>query len=111
MDKVLKELALLGKAVKQVRMQPITKKKVIQELVSNGVAGLIALLTTLLLKQFFVVKSIKNLWGIAAKRDKYQVSQESFEWLNWVLVFLVGLVVFTIVEQVMEKYFEERQKQ
>lgn len=111
MDKILKELTLLSKACKQVRIQPITKKKVIQELVSNGVAGLIALLTTSILKHFFVVRSVKNLWGIAAKKDKYKISAESFEWLNWILVFLVGLVVFTIVEQIMEKYFEEREKQ
>ncbi len=110
MDKVLRELALLGKACKQVRVQPITKKKVIQELVSNGIAGLIALITASVLKQFFLVKSVKNLWGIAGGKSRYKVSQTSFDWMNTILVFVVGLVVFTIVEQVMEKYFEEREK-
>lgn len=88
----------------------ITRKKILLEMVANGVAGLCALLVYYVLRQFIVVKSLRNLWGLAARKDKMLVSKDTFEWISTILIFIVALYVFTYVEDLLEKYSDERLK-
>lgn len=103
------ELESLVKGIQQTKLRKITKKKVISELVSNGVAAIIALLSTKIVGYFFIVPSVKNIFAFEERRSKIKVDSETFSFLSWVLIFSIGLVVFTIVEQVMENYLKERE--
>lgn len=88
----------------------LSKRAVLMEIIANGVAGLCALIVYMILQQFFVVKSVKNLWGLAARKDKMLISKDAFEWTSGILVFVIALFVFTYVENLIEKYLEERSK-
>jgi DNA mismatch repair protein MutS len=44
------------------------------------------------------------------KKDKMLLSKDSFEWISGVLIFIVALFVFTHVEELVEKYLEERER-
>lgn len=108
-ERLLFEAKSLLKGIQQTKFRKITKKKIISELVTNGVAAIIALLSTKLLSLFFIVPSIKNIFAFQERRSKIKVDSETFSILSWVLVFTIGLIVFTIVEQVMENYLKERE--
>ena len=105
-----RELASFFSALRQTPFPRITKTKVALELIANGVAGICAIIVYSILQKFFVVKSIKNLWGLAAKKNKTLVSKDTFEWMSGILVFIIALFVFTYVESLIEKYLEEREK-
>ena len=99
------------KALKGTSFPRITSKKVTLEMIANGVAALCAMLVYSVLQKFIVVKSIRNLWGIAAKKDKMLVSKDTFEWISGVMIFVIAIFVFTYVEELVEKYLAEREKQ
>lgn len=103
------ELESFLEAVKKTSLPVIKRKKVVMELIANGVAGLCAVIVYSLLQRYFVVKSIRNLWGLAARKDKMLVSKDTFEWMSTVVVFVVALFVFTYVEDLIEKYLEIRE--
>jgi hypothetical protein len=98
------------KALKKTQFPRLTRKKVVLEMIANGVAALCAILVYSILRRFFVVKSVRNLWGLAAKKDKMLVSKDSFEWMSSVLIFIVALFVFTYVEDLIERYLKEREE-
>ena len=79
-------------------------------MVANAVAALCAIIVYTILQKFVVVKSVRNLWGLAAKRNRMLVSKDTFEWISGILAFVIALFVFTYVEELIEKYLEERQK-
>lgn len=90
--------------IKTIYQAPKFRKKVTYELMSNGVAWACALLTSQLLKSFLFVPKIENGFGIFNNHRKMKVSSTTFDILSWVIVFIVGLIVFTIVEHYAEKY-------
>jgi len=102
------ELESFQQALKKTSLPIIKKKKVVMELIANGVAGICAVIVYSLLQRFFVVKSIRNLWGLAAKKDKMLISKDTFEWMSTAVVFVVALFVFTYVEDLIENYLEIR---
>jgi hypothetical protein len=105
------EIASFFNALKKTSFPIITRKKVALEMLANGVAALCAILVYTILKKFFVVKSFRNLWGLAAKKKgKMLVDKDTFEWMSGVLIFIIALFVFTYVEELVEKYLEEREK-
>ncbi len=104
------EISSFLKAFRGTSFPKISSKKVALEMLANGVAALCAILVYTILQKFIVVKSFKNLWGIAAKKDKMLMSKDSFEWISGVLIFVIALFVFTYVEELVEKYLEEREK-
>lgn len=99
------------KAIKGTSFPKITSKKVLLEMIANGVAALCAFMVYSVLQRFIVVKSVRNLWGIAAKKDKMLVTKDTFEWISGVLVFVIAIFVFTYVEELVEKYLAERESQ
>ncbi len=108
---IQKEIRILTTSIKNTKFRKITWSQITKELIINGVSAIIAILVSSLLNRFFVVRSVKNLWGFAAKKDKMLVSKNSYEWLSYIVMFIVGLLVFSFVEQIMENYMNEREKQ
>ncbi|HTF81184.1 MAG TPA: hypothetical protein VL947_05650 [Cytophagales bacterium] len=106
-----RELRAFKRAITGSKFQGITWGQVGKELFINGVSALITLVVSQVLGKFFAVRSFRNLWGLAArKRDKVLINKDTYEWLNIVLIFIIGLFVFSIIEQVLHRYFEEREK-
>ena len=76
----------------------------------NGVSYAIALLVSSFLHHFISVRNVRNLWGVANKDKNLMINKDTWEWLNYIIVFAVGLVVFTVVENFMEAYYKEKEK-
>ena len=73
---------------------------------------LIAIFVASFLSNIFVAKSAKNLWGLGSQKVK--VSKDSMAIMETIIIFAVGLIVFTLVEQVMDNYFrlkDEKEKE
>jgi hypothetical protein len=54
--------------------------------------------------KFFETKSLRNLWGLAAK--KTVVSKETLGWLEWSISLVIGFIVFEIVNKVLKQYLQ-----
>lgn len=92
-----------------------TKQRLIQDLIANAISYGIAILVSGILHKFFAVKSFRNLWGIMGKKKgKIMINSDTYAWIDWTLTFIIGLVVFTIMEHVMqyviEWYKDQKQK-
>jgi hypothetical protein len=103
------------KKIRELSQSPTFRKKITYELMSNGVAWACALLTSQLLKSFLFVPKIENGFGVFNNHQRVKVSSTTFEILSWVIVFVVGLIVFTVVEHYAEKhlfknYFKEKEE-
>jgi len=106
------EVQLIIKSTVGVKWKKISGQQIKRELISNAVSMIIAVFVASLLSNFFVAKSAKNLWGLGSQKVK--VSKDSMELMETVIIFVVGLIVFTMVEQVMDNYFhlkDEREKE
>ncbi|GAL85213.1 hypothetical protein MYP_2442 [Sporocytophaga myxococcoides] len=53
---------------------------------------------------FFETKSLKNLWGLKAK--KTIISKSAFAELEWIVSILIGFIVFEIFEKVLKEKFQ-----
>ncbi len=117
------EINSLKKAFKETRLGKITKEDIIKEFVTNGVAGFISILITSVVHTFFIPNDWKNLENakeLIKHKFRTKIKHEddniivldntTYMILNWTIIFIVGLVVFTIVENFMEKYMEIRKK-
>lgn len=100
----------MRRAFKKVRMEPISKEKIINEIVTNGVAWILSAIVSVLLHRFFVTPSWRNLGGLIKPKNKIMVDKETFGFINWLIIFIVGLFVFTVVERLMEEYLSERKR-
>jgi hypothetical protein len=99
------------RSLKKTPFPRINRKQVVMEMIANGVAAICAFIVYKVLQNFIVVKSIKNLWGIANKRDKMMVSKTTFETISSIFIFIIVLFVFTYVEELIENYLKEREIQ
>ncbi len=80
-------------------------------MVANGVAALCAFIVYKTVQHFVVVKSIKNLWGLTAKKQsKMIVSKDTFETISGVFIFIIAIFVFTYVESLIENYLKDREE-
>ncbi len=108
------KLIIMIEKIKALSKDPKFKKKVVYELMSNAVAWGCALLVSHILKGFLLVPKLENGFGLFNRHHKVKVSSTTFEFLSWGIVFVVGLVVFTVVEYYTEKhlfkdYFKEKE--
>lgn len=115
MEFLQRELGFLLQGVKKSKFKKLTKEKVIFELLTNGVAALIAYLIYSLLKSIFHVQSKGSLWwkkNISHKESLMDIDKSTFEWIqDWIatpIIFIICLLVFSFVEQVMENYLNAR---
>ena len=98
------------KSLQKTSFPKISSKKVVMEMVGNAVAALCAFIVYKILQNFIVVKSVKNLWGLANKKDKMMVSKEAFETISSIFIFVIAMFVFTYVEELIENYLKEREE-
>ena len=105
------EIKSLLNSLQRTPFPRVNKKKVLLEMVANGVAALCAFIVYKTVQHFVVVKSIKNLWGLTAKKQsKMIVSKDTFETISGVFIFIIAIFVFTYVESLIENYLKDREE-
>ncbi|HEX5170018.1 MAG TPA: hypothetical protein VFW11_12660 [Cyclobacteriaceae bacterium] len=72
------------------------------EVAGNFVGFLIGASAAGLLSRFFETRSIRNLWGLAAKRTV--VDKNTFTVLEWIISIVIGFVVFEIFTKVIAEW-------
>lgn len=65
--------------------------------VGNFLGFVVGMASTRLVSHFFTTRSIRNLWGIAAK--KTVVDKQTFNALEWLLSIIIGFIVFEIISK------------
>jgi hypothetical protein len=89
-------------------MKNISVKAVLKylynQLTGNFAGFLIGVSATGLVSHFFETRSIKNLWGLTAK--KTIVNKETFHQLEWIISIVFGFIVFEIVTKVIKERLE-----
>jgi hypothetical protein len=78
-----------------------------QEVVANVVAWTAALVSSQLITNYFTVKNWKNGWGLLGKKDKTVVSQEAFEAIDWIVAYLIGLMMLLTVNYLMNQLYRK----
>ena len=71
------------------------------QLTGNFAGFLIGISATSLVSQFFETRSLKNLWGLGAK--KTVVDRETFNNLEWIISIVIGFVAFEIMTKVVKE--------
>jgi hypothetical protein len=61
--------------------------------------------STRLVSHFFTTRSIRNLWGITAR--KTVVDKQTFSAMEWAISIVIGFVVFELVSKWMKKKLDE----
>jgi hypothetical protein len=83
----------------------ITSQKFLQYVYSNYTGNFIGfaigMASTRLVKHFFTTRSIKNLWGITAK--KTVVDKQTFSAMEWMISIIIGFLVFEIISKWVQK--------
>ena len=69
--------------------------------IGNFLGFVIGMLSTRLVAQFFTTKSIKNLWGLTAK--KTVVDRDTLHAFEWMISIVVGFIVFEIISVWIQK--------
>lgn len=86
-------------------MKNLNKKTVLtylyDQMTGNFMGFVIGVSATGLVSRFFETRSIKNLWGLSAK--KTVVDKETFSNLEWVVSIVIGFVVFEIFIKVIKE--------
>jgi hypothetical protein len=67
----------------------------------NFIGFAIGMASTRLVSHFFTTKSIKNLWGLTAK--KTVVDKQTFSGLEWMISIVIGFLVFEIISKWVKK--------
>jgi len=91
-------------------MQKITFKTILKylydQLTGNFIGFLIGSSATGLVSHFFETRSLKNLWGLTAK--KTIVDKATFQNLEWIISIVIGFIVFEIVTKVIKARLEKK---
>ena len=75
------------------------------EVLGNFAGFLIGMSATGLVSRFFETRSIKNLWGLAAK--KTVVDKSTFTAFEWIISIVVGFIVFEIITKIVVERVRE----
>ena len=67
----------------------------------NFIGFAIGMASTRLVKHFYTTRSIKNLWGITAKRTV--VDKQTFSFMEWAISIIIGFLVFEIISKWVKK--------
>jgi hypothetical protein len=76
------------------------------QLTGSFMGFLLGMAATRLVSRFFVTKSIRNLWGLTAK--KTVVDRQTYHALEWIISIVIGFIVFEIVTKVIKKKIDEK---
>lgn len=67
----------------------------------NFIGFAIGMASTRLVAHFFTTRSIKNLWGLTAKRTV--VDKQTFSLMEWAISIIIGFIVFEIISKWVKK--------
>jgi len=67
----------------------------------NFIGFAIGMASTRVVAHFFTTRSIKNLWGITAK--KTVVDHQTFNFMEWATSIIIGFLVFEIISKWVKK--------
>lgn len=73
--------------------------------ISNFIGFIIGMAATRLVSHFFVTRSIKNLWGLAAR--KTVIDKSTFNNLELFISVVIGFIVFEVFSRWMKQKIEE----
>lgn len=73
--------------------------------VGNFLGFVVGLASTRLVAHFYTTRSIRNLWGLTAK--KTVVDKSTFSAMQWGISILIGFIVFEIVSKWLQKKLDE----
>lgn len=90
-------------------MKNIDSKSFFKYLYNNFIANFIGfaigIAATRLVSNFFVTRSIKNLWGLAAR--KTVIDKKTFSNLELLISVIIGFIVFEVISKWINKKMEE----
>ncbi len=90
-------------------MKSAFSRKFIEYLYSNFTGNflgfVIGMASTRLVSHFFTTRSIKNLWGLTAR--KTVVDRQTFNALEWMISIVIGFIVFEIISKWVKKKVDE----
>lgn len=75
------------------------------QLTGNFAGFLIGISATGLVSQFFETRSLKNLWGLGAK--KTVVDKDTFSNLEWIISIVIGFIAFEIMTKVVKEKIDK----
>ncbi|MBO9204137.1 MULTISPECIES: hypothetical protein [Niastella] len=76
-------------------------KYVYSNYTGNFIGFAIGMASTRLVAHFFTTRSIKNLWGLTAK--KTVVDKQTFSFMEWMISIVIGFLVFEIISKWVQK--------
>lgn len=86
-----------------------TGKKFIEYLYSNFTGNflgfIIGMASARLVSHFFTTRSIKNFWGLTAR--KTVVDKQTFSAMEWAISIIIGFIVFEIISKWVKKKTDE----
>lgn len=90
-------------------MKTSIQRKFLEYLYSNFIGNFlgfaIGMASTRLVSHFFTTRSIKNLWGITAR--KTVVDKQTFHAMEWAISIMIGFIVFEIISKWVKKKMDE----
>jgi hypothetical protein len=90
-------------------MKTSVQRKFIEYLYSNFVGNFlgfaIGMASTRLVSHFFTTRSIKNLWGLTAR--KTVVDKQTFTAMEWMISIAIGFLVFEIISKWIKRKMDE----
>ena len=90
-------------------MKSNTGQKFMQYVYSNYTGNFIGfaigMASTRLVAHFFTTRSIKNLWGLTAK--KAVVDHQTFSFMEWAISIIIGFLVFEIISKHLRKRLDQ----
>lgn len=69
--------------------------------IGNFIGFAIGMASTRLVAHFFTTRSIKNLWGLAAKRTV--IDKQTYSALEWTISMVIGFIVFEVISKWVKK--------
>ena len=89
-------------------MKTRNTKKFLEYLYSNFTGNflgfVIGMASTRLVSHFFTTRSIKNLWGLTAR--KTVVDKQTFSAMEWAVSIIIGFIVFEVISKWAKKKIE-----
>jgi hypothetical protein len=70
----------------------------------NFLGFIVGFTSSRLVSHFFTTRSIKNLWGLTAR--KTVVDKQTFSTMEWAVSILIGFIVFEIISKWAKKKME-----
>lgn len=69
--------------------------------IGNFIGFAIGMASTRLVAHFFTTRSIKNLWGLTAKRTV--LDKQTYSALEWTISMVIGFIVFEVISKWVKK--------